>query len=238
MVTSVLAGAALLPAAAAGWYLGPMVARRRRERQLRRQCAAGGALVLTYDDGPGPSLTPRVLDLLKAHSARATFFPAGFRAAEHPGIVGRIIDEGHEVGCHGDRHLNAWRTWPWRAAVDLNDGYRSLDRWIPPDGLFRPPFGKMTLLTWAMIRRRGAPIGWWTVPGGDAMEELPSPTMATELVGEAGGGIVLFHDFDRQPDRAEFTLAATETLLAAAARHGWSVCTYGELTRTETRRAA
>ncbi|MHC4651262.1 MAG: polysaccharide deacetylase family protein, partial [Planctomycetota bacterium] len=150
---------------------------------------------------------------------------------EHPRVVDRIVSEGHEVGCHGDAHLHAWRTWPWRTISDVSTGYRKLARWVPGDGLYRPPFGKITPLTWAALRRRRAPIGWWTIAGGDVMVEPPCVTTAAEQAKQVGGGVVLLHDHDRGQQRAEFVLEATELLLAAADEYGWSVQTLGELTR-------
>jgi peptidoglycan/xylan/chitin deacetylase (PgdA/CDA1 family) len=149
---------------------------------------------------------------------------------EHPDIVDRIVDEGHEVGCHGDEHLNAWRAWPWRTVSDVTTGYRKLARWVAGDGLYRPPFGKMTPLTWAVLRRRRAPIGWWTIAGGDVMQESPRVTTAAERAARDGGGVILLHDFDRGRQRAEFVLKSTELLLEAADDNGWSVRTLGELT--------
>jgi peptidoglycan/xylan/chitin deacetylase (PgdA/CDA1 family) len=217
-------------AVVAAWYLGPMVVRRVQQRRLQRRCTATGTLVLTYDDGPGAELTPKVLELLQQRGARATFFLTGFRAEEHGAVVDRIAAAGHEIGCHGHDHVHAWRSWPWRTVSDVTTGYRTLGRWMRGDGPYRPPFGKMTPLTWAAVRRRRAPIGWWTIKGGDVMEEPPDATAAADRAAKAGGGVVLLHDFDRGDDRADFVLASTQHLLDAAAEHGWSIRTLGELT--------
>ncbi len=230
MIAATLTATLAVPAVAASWYLAPMAVRRRHEHRLRSICAASGTLVLTYDDGPGPQLTPRLLDLLDSRGAKATFFVVGARAARAPELVDRIVDAGHEVACHTYRHLNAWYTLPWRGVADVDAGYRSLARWVPDDGPFRPPHGKMTLMTWAALRRRRAPIGWWTINGGDVRNELPPATTAVAQAKRVGGGIVLLHDVDRTEERNEFVLQSTELLLDAAREHGWSVRTFGELT--------
>lgn len=237
MIAATLTATLALPAVAAGWYLAPMAARRRQERRLRAVCAESGTLVLTYDDGPGPQLTPRLLDLLYERGVRATFFVVGARAAEEPALVDRIVDEGHEVACHTYDHLNAWYSLPWRGVADVDAGYRALARWVPDDGPFRPPHGKMTPLTWAALQRRRAPIGWWTIDGGDVGDELPPATTAVERARRQGGGIVLLHDSDREQERDEFVLESTRLLLDAAREHGWSVQTFGELTREQTSHA-
>ena len=237
MIAAALTAALTVPAVAASWYLAPMAARRWKEQRLRSICAASGTLVLTYDDGPGPETTPRLLDLLDAHGARATFFVVGSRVTRAPELVDRIVDAGHEVACHTYRHLNAWYTLPWRGVADVDAGYRSLARWVPDNGPFRPPHGKMTLMTWAALRRRRAPIGWWTINGGDVQAELPSATTAVDQARRAGGGIVLLHDVDRAQERNEFVLQSTELLLDAAKEHGWSVRTFGELTEDHAKHA-
>ena len=88
----------------------------------------------------------------------------------------------------------------------------------------------MTLMTWAAVRRRRAPIAWWTIDGGDVQAELPPVTTAVDQTRRNGGGIVLLHDGDRAQDRNEFVLKSTGLLLDAAREHGWSVRTFGELT--------
>lgn len=231
MIAAAITATLTVPAVAASWYLAPMAARRRQEHRLRSICSASRTLVLTYDDGPGPALTPRLLDLLDTHGARATFFVLGARAARAPELVDRIVEAGHEVACHTYRHLNAWFTSPWRVVADVDAGYRSLARWIPDNGAFRPPYGKMTLLTWAALRRRRAPIGWWTINGGDAQADLPPVTTAVDEARRAGGGIVLLHDADRAEERNEFVLKSTGLLLDAAREYGWSIRTFGELAK-------
>src|SRR5690554_379612 len=68
------------------------------------------SVYLTFDDGPIPEVTPWVLDELKKHSAKATFFCIGENIQKHPGIFRRIITEGHSVGNHTFNHLNGWNT--------------------------------------------------------------------------------------------------------------------------------
>ena len=87
------------------------------------------ALALTFDDGPDPRWTPRILDTLRAHDAKATFFPIAPRAAAYPQLVRRIVGEGHAIALHCDEHVRhstrdaAWggdryrsRAWPARRA--------------------------------------------------------------------------------------------------------------------------
>ena len=238
MIDAALTIGLSLPAAVAGWYLPPLIARRRQEHLLRNQCFAARSLVLTYDDGPGPDLTPRLLDLLESRGVKATFFLAGFRAVKHSQIVDLVAAAGHEIGCHSHEHLNSWYTWPWRGVGDITSGYETLAKWVPPDGPYRPPHGKMTPMTWAAIRRRRASLAWWTISAGDVEDPLPQVGGAAVEALKAGGGVVLLHDFDRGPERAEFVLSSTELLLDTAEEQGWTVCTLSELTSWRKKNAA
>jgi peptidoglycan/xylan/chitin deacetylase (PgdA/CDA1 family) len=224
-----------------GVYLSPQLAKTAQIRALRQQCRATRSLALTYDDGPGAELTPALLELLAAAGARATFFPTGRSATRDPELLTRVAAAGHEVGCHSQDHLHAWRTAPWLILRDIDAGYRTLARWVSPAGLYRPPYGKTTLATWWRARRRHARLAWWTVDSGDTHAVLPTPQTIVEAVRRDGGGVVLMHDFDRDPPNDEpretFVLELTEQLLKAARGEGWRVCRLGELLE-ETRWSA
>src|SRR5437588_12577410 len=90
-------------------YCSLPCARSLQVRSLRRRMSESRTLMLTYDDGPGRELTPRVLELLSAWGAKATFFSLGRRAAEAPDLVARIVSEGHALGWHSQKHLHPWK---------------------------------------------------------------------------------------------------------------------------------
>lgn len=185
---------------------------------LRAEYRKNRILALTYDDGPSHVVTPELLDLLGRHSARATFFMLGRQAQRHPAIADRILHEGHSVGCHSAQHLNAWKTLPSAAVADIQDGYEQLARWVAPDGMYRPPYGKMTLPTYREIRRRDASVWWWTIDSGDTFETLPRIGDVADRVRRENGGIVLMHDLDRGPQRNQYVLEVTDALLQVAAK--------------------
>ena len=133
------------------------------------------------------------------------------------------------MGCHSDQHFNAWKVDPWRAVADINAGYDRLSSWVASDGMYRPPFGKMTLPTHLAIRSRGAPVGWWTINSGDTHTPLPQPKRVVDRLLREGGGVVLMHDLERSPDRNAFVLEATAHLLEAAARESFKIKRLSEL---------
>lgn len=222
------AAAGLALAAGLGAWISPtLLARRRSVRGLGERCRRTRSLVLTYDDGPGPELTHRVLDLLAEYDARASFYLLGRRVANAPEAVDRIAAEGHEIGTHSHEHLHAWKSLPSSAVRDVRRGFEAVERWTGPRPSFRPPYGKLTLATWREVRRRGAPIHWWTHDSHDSWGTPRLPAEFAAALARDGGGVVLMHDFDRDgPDRAartEYVLETTRRLLETAAAEGLQV---------------
>lgn len=205
---------------------------RAERRALARLCADASALVLTYDDGPGARLTPRLLDLLGRRGAPATFFALGGRADLAPGVLDRAVAEGHEIGCHGYAHVDALDCAPGAAASDIERGHGALARWLAPGALYRPPHGNLSREAAAALARRGARVGWWTVDSGDARLGRPTLARTVAAVEREGGAVVLMHDFDRGPhdlDREQTVLDLTGALLDLAERRGLVPCTLGDL---------
>jgi peptidoglycan/xylan/chitin deacetylase (PgdA/CDA1 family) len=196
---------------------------------IRKWLAQNGILVLTYDYGPSESLTPKLLDILRSYQVHATFFLLGSNSRRNPTLADQIINEGHEAGCHTDQHLNAWKITPSRAIADINAGYEALSRWVRSDGMFRPPYGKITLPTCYAIWRRGANISWWTVDSRDTRMPLPSPGDIVERVIQANGGIVLLHDLGGSKIREDFVCETTIRLLEMARKKSLRVMRLSDL---------
>lgn len=230
MFLAATAAAATLPVAAAASYWLPHALRPLEEKRLREACARARSLVLSYDDGPGRVLTPEVLAVLAGFGAPASFFLLGTNVVGNEPLIERLVNDGHELGCHGYWHLNAWRHGPGRVTADICRGYESLQKWIGPDAPFRPPYGKTCLASRLALRRRRAPIAWWTVDSGDTAAVPPDVPAVVESVRRTGGGVVLMHDFDRtREERSHFVLSVTESLLKCARQEGLHVRRLGEL---------
>jgi peptidoglycan-N-acetylglucosamine deacetylase len=225
---------ALLAPAAIGFigcaaYYSPYAWRLHSVGALRKRVTKDRMLILTYDDGPSSSVTSAILQLLKDYKAKATFFMLGRSAQQNASVADRVVEEGHDVGCHSDQHLNAWRVGPWTAVDDINAGYNKLCSWVSSNGMYRPPFGKMTLPTYWAIRHRGAPVGWWTIDSGDSHSPLPQPTQVADRLLREGGGIILMHDLERSKERNDFVLETTALLLDVAERDSFNVARLSEL---------
>lgn len=108
---------------------------------------AGGEhqVALTFDDGPDPKWTPRILDVLKENGVRATFFLVGVNAEKYPGLVRRIVAEGHEIGNHTYYHPNLAVCWPEHVRLELNATQLLLEEITGRSTtLFRPPYNADT----------------------------------------------------------------------------------------------
>src|SRR2546423_15110509 len=105
----------------------------------------GPYIALTFDDGPQPKLTPKLLDLLAAHHIKATFFVIGTNVTEHPEIVARAAREGHEIGNHSWSHPNFARMSDQavRRQVQLTEDAIKNATGARPT-LLRPPYGSVT----------------------------------------------------------------------------------------------
>ena len=108
---------------------------------------AGGEhqVAITFDDGPDPQWTPKILDILKAANAKAAFFLVGVNAEKYPGLVRRIVNEGHEIGNHTYYHPNLALAWPEHVRLELNATQLLLETITGrATTLFRPPYAADT----------------------------------------------------------------------------------------------
>lgn len=173
-------------------------------------------VALTFDDGPDPASTPRLLDILEAHHARATFFMVGVRAQRHPELVARVAAGGHVIGNHSWDHPS----FPLISGRERREQIRACGLALAPYGhrLFRPPFGDQDLASWLDARWMGYRVVAWNVPAWD-WEDYDGPSIVNTVTTELKpGDVMLFHDglfqapenrfFDREP-----MLSAVESLL-------------------------
>jgi peptidoglycan/xylan/chitin deacetylase (PgdA/CDA1 family) len=129
----------------------------------RRLCAlAAGSVLLTFDDGPHPDITPAVLERLKRHRARAVFFVVGQRIARAPHLLRRIEHEGHLLGNHSFLHMRAKSLGFWGYRHDVSCCQTAIAKQMGSvPALFRPPFGELSPTTMLVARSLGlSPILW------------------------------------------------------------------------------
>jgi peptidoglycan-N-acetylglucosamine deacetylase len=162
------------------------------------------SVYLTFDDGPHPTITPFVLDILKKNNAKATFFCIGKNVEENPAIFQRIIDEGHAIGNHTQNHYNGWK-------VDSDEYLDNINKAssIIESNLFRPPYGRITSREIKGIYRQNPnmKIVMWDVLTGDFDVNLaPEKCLKHAVNSTKPGSIIVFHDSEKAYKRLEYTL--------------------------------
>ncbi len=236
MTFLILAFAAL--AALFFWFALPHLLRRWQERRLAVLCAARRVIVLSYDDGPGGALTPRLAELLQHRGVTATFFVIGQRARQHPDLLARLRHDGHEIGNHTQLHGNAWKLAPWAALRDIRSGQTTLLELGVRPALFRPPFGKATLATLLLGIAAKLRFAYWTVDTRDSWEQPRSAEAVIAMIRQQGGGVVLMHDCDAPPrslrphSHPDHILALTGAIIDLATQEGFSIARFGDLHRS------
>lgn len=184
-------------------------------------------LVLTFDDGPDPVWTPRVLDVLKKHDAHAVFFVTGTMASRHPDLVQRMVDEGHELGLHTFNHPDLSLQSKKRIDWELSQNQLALTGAAGVrTSIFRPPYSSFSAAmdnkSWPVTEYIGS-LGYITVVNNTDSEDWQRPGVdeiirrATPKNGE--GAIVLMHDSGG--DRSQ-TVEALDRMLPDLKKDGYS----------------
>lgn len=164
---------------------------------LCRVPEAEGLVALTFDDGPDPVTTPRVLDALDAAGQRATFFVIGWKAEAHPDLIREIAARGHQLALHGFHHDRLYSFKPPKLVEqDLVRCQDVIERaaGVRPV-LFRPPVGQASPRTFAGARRAGVELVGWSIRPADGLRWTLPEQVAERVATKLGSGdIVLLHD--------------------------------------------
>ena len=191
-------------------------------------------VALTFDDGPHPDTTRRVLALLRAHGAVGTFFVLGEKALAHPDLVREIASAGHGVGVHGHVHdrLYALRGYGFLArdlaraclAVEQASGVRPT--------LFRPPVGFVSGNVALAAERAGLTLVGFSARTRDGIESArPERVLERATAALANGAILVLHDAAERDDREPASLPVLGELLARLKERGLSAVTVDALRR-------
>jgi len=176
-------------------------------------------VALTFDDGPNPATTPRLLDLFGRHDVHATFFVIGKFARACPGLVREISARGHALGNHTDTHPNLFLELPAGIRDELarcQEAVAAAVRGAPPRWM-RPPYGYRNPLLDGEIRRAGMRVVLWSKICWDWKPQPPQRVItrlaSVARTGRARGDVVVLHDGDHR------ALGADRTHVVAALEH-------------------
>lgn len=152
------------------------------------------AVALTFDDGPNPRFTPQLLDLLKEHQIKATFFVVGVKARKYPEIIKRINEEGHEIGVHNYKHISNWLLNPFAYQRNLTKSIDLINGLTNKRTLYyRPPWGHFNFFT--LFFRKNLKVIMWSHISQDWKLHTSEMVLYDKLKQvDKNGDIILLHD--------------------------------------------
>ena len=189
------------------------------------------AIALTFDDGPHPVNTPRLLDMLKERGIKATFFLIGKSVATHPEIVRRIVAEGHEVANHTWDHKMLRSMGPEKINEELQ---KTQDAIVAACGVtpavYRPPFGAITKKQQAAVMEKfHYPSIVWEVDTNDWKAPRSIAKVHDTIMKDThAGSIILCHDIHSE------TIDAMPSTLDELKAKGFLFMTISQLIKLET----
>jgi peptidoglycan-N-acetylglucosamine deacetylase len=185
---------------------------------VKRGPPGARGVALTFDDGPSPEHTPRVLALLDQAGVKATFFVIGRKAEAHPELVREIAARGHAVALHSHAHDRLFSLRSARYVErDLRRGLDVIERITGArPALFRPPVGHTSPRMARVVDALDLDIIGWSARGFDGLAgATPEGVAARVIPGLRDGAIVLLHDAAERDDHAPAGVAALPRILAA-----------------------
>ena len=167
-------------------------------------------LFLTFDDGPTPKITSFVLDQLKRHKAKATFFCIGKNIEKNPALFQRILEEKHTIGNHTQQHLNGWKNNTEAYIDDFLKCEHTISNLVkkPQESrLFRPPYGKIKKSQATKILKKKYTIIMWDVLSADFDTSISKEKcLKNVLKNTKNGSIIVFHDSVKASEKVQYAL--------------------------------
>lgn len=158
----------------------------------------GEAVYLTFDDGPIPEVTPKVLEILDRYGVKATFFMVGENVDRYPEVYEQVVKAGHAIGNHTYNHIKGWK---YSTASYLGNVEQCEER-IGETNLFRPPYGKATWLQRRMLHLMGYKLIYWDILTRDYNSKQTPEQMLRLIQRETRpGSIINFHDSLKSNER-------------------------------------
>ena len=231
---------ALLTLAAGGgfaYYHGQVPTSQLYGRTICRVPHAGRRIALTYDDGPNPACTEKLLEVLRRHDAHATFFLVGRWTEREPALAREVAAAGHSLGNHTFDHP----TLALRSTASVQEELRRCReaveaadlRFSEVDGeaLMRPPWGRRRPGTLRAIRAAGYVPVLWSITGWDWLKRTTAEKIARHGLKAKDGDVILLHDgthTEPAGDRAA-SVEATDQILSRLTAEGYRFVTVPEL---------
>lgn len=194
-------------------------------RRVSRVSVPGPYVALTFDDGPNPSTTPKILDILRQHGARATFFVAGENAVNNKKLLARAAAEGHEIGCHTYSHIKMTGSSDEKIASEVSRTNAIIQAATGrKPALMRPPYGATNArIVDKMFNEYGMYSVLWDVDTQDWRHPGVSVVIHRAVGNARPGSIILVHDIHAS------TLAAVSGIVTGLQARGFKLVTVSQL---------
>jgi peptidoglycan/xylan/chitin deacetylase (PgdA/CDA1 family) len=176
---------------------------------------------LTFDDGPDPEWTPRILDALALAAVPATFFAIGAAAQREPALVRRAASEGHEIANHTLEHRHPWLIGRVQARRQVSEGAQVLEDILGhAPRFYRPPHGRNRACMTEAASERGEALVMWDLSAIDWGVMGRADRIAARLSRVRDGDIVLMHDGRNRHNRPEELIKVLPGFLQELRRRG------------------
>jgi peptidoglycan/xylan/chitin deacetylase (PgdA/CDA1 family) len=196
-------------------------------RIIRSVATPAKAIALTFDDGPSPTYTPMVLQLLQQYGAHATFFVIGQQVERYPQILKQEVDAGDEIGNHGYHHLTLKNVSTAQLISEVQTAEQTLVSLTGSSPtLYRLPGGKSDPAALRELANLGYKIVMWSIDTRDYVYRTPSAIVAQVEKQVAPGAIIIFHDGG---GNQQHTVDALKTLLPWLKEQGYQMMTVSQL---------
>lgn len=170
---------------------------------LWRVNTAEKTLFITFDDGPHPTITPKVLAILDEFNAKATFFCVGENVVKYPEVYNDIIQHKHSIGNHTYNHLSGYTTANNKYYQNVEQAAQFIN-----SNLFRPPYGRITPLQIAQLKKKYS-IVMWSLLTRDYEHNLNTAQALSIIIAQTKiGDVVVFHDSERAEKNMLYLLPA------------------------------
>ncbi len=188
-------------------------------------------LALTFDDGPDSDYTPQILDILKKHNIKATFYVVGEKVQYNQNIVKRVFEEGHEIGNHTYTHINVSKNGYNKInseIVDTQNIVQAITGKYPKT--FRPPYRAISRDMCEIVKKNNMNIVLWSYV--DARDwESPGVECIVKSIedGIQNGCIILLHDYNKLRSPKSQTIEALDIIIPDLVQKGYKFVTISEL---------
>jgi peptidoglycan-N-acetylglucosamine deacetylase len=162
---------------------------------------SGKKLYLTFDDGPTPVVTHKVIEILDAYKAKSTFFCLGRNVERHPEVFAEIVRNGHSIGNHTYSHLKGWKTKNGDYYKDIELASHFID-----SKLFRPPYGQIKRSQVAWLKKNYKIILWEVMSHDYESRLSKEKSLKAIFKYTRNGSILVFHDSNKAWNKLEYIL--------------------------------